>query len=93
MVLTAYPVLASDNQSMLSSGTQANSTQPINPANSFNTKPQQSQSGLLVHFTRLTTDEKLMVIYEQLIFSQKTVQNLLIIIAILLFILFNKKST
>lgn len=99
MVLTAYPIVASDNQNTVSSGIETNSTQYINPGSKFNTIPQQFQErGLFMKdtfalsFMKLTTDEKLIVMYEQFISTQKMIQNLLIIIAILLFVIFNRKS-
>lgn len=99
MVLTAYPIIASDTQNMLSSGIEANTKQSINPGNRFNIIPQKfEERGLFmkdtlsISFMRLSTDEKLIIMFEKLIYTQNMIQNLFIIIGILLFVIFKTKS-
>jgi hypothetical protein len=97
MVLSAYPILANDNQNMLQSGVEVNNIQNMNPMDKFINVPHKNNGVFiketsLINFTNLTADEKILVIYEQLMSMRKIIDNLMIIIVILLFILFNKKK-
>lgn len=93
MVLSAYPILSDENK--LTSSLQINNT-PMSLSSTNVTQKNSNKSlfmkqMLMTSFMELSSDEKIMAIYEQLLQTQRTVQNLLIIIGILLFLLFNKK--